>query len=57
MIQAAYEISDALINLDPRSVMMLQLGANVLVHPEAARTQLFGIEKLHSPHQTRTVVT
>jgi hypothetical protein len=43
MIQAAYEISDELTVLDPRSVIMLQLGANVLSHPEVARTQLFGI--------------
>jgi hypothetical protein len=43
MIQAAYEISDELITLEPRSVIMLQLGANVLAHPQVARTELFGI--------------
>jgi Phosphotransferase enzyme family len=45
MIQAAYEISDELMDLDPRSVIMLQLGANVLSYPEVARTQLFGIPR------------
>ena len=43
MIQSAYEISLELMTLDPRSVIMLQFGANVLSHPEVARAQLFGI--------------
>ena len=48
MIQSAYEISDELTVLDPRSVIMLQLGANVLSQPEVARTQLFGIPRPRS---------
>jgi hypothetical protein len=43
LIQAAYEISDELMVLDPRSVIMLQLGVNVLSQPEVARRHLFGI--------------
>jgi hypothetical protein len=45
MIQAAYELSDELMTLDPRSVIMLQIGVNVLAYPEVARTQLFGIPR------------
>ena len=43
MIQAAYEISASLPALDPRSVFMLQLGANVLSRSDVAHTELFGI--------------
>jgi Phosphotransferase enzyme family len=43
MMQAAYEISDELTALDPRAVIMLQLGSNVLEQPELAATQLLGI--------------
>ena len=45
MIQSAYEISSELTDLDPRSVIMLQLGENVLSNSELARTQLFGIPR------------
>ncbi len=43
LIQSAYEISSELSVLDPRSVIMLQLSANVLSQPELARARLFGI--------------
>jgi hypothetical protein len=43
MIQSAYEISSERTVLDPRSVIMLQLSANVLSETERALGQLFGI--------------
>jgi hypothetical protein len=43
MIQTAYEYSFELTELHPRSVMMLQMGENVLARPELARMELFGI--------------
>ena len=43
MIQTAYEYSFELTEFHPRSVMMLQMGENVLVRPELARMELFGI--------------
>ncbi len=44
MIQTAYEISSELMELDPRSVILLQLGTNSLARSGVARTQLFGIQ-------------
>jgi Phosphotransferase enzyme family len=43
MIQTAYEISYHSPELLPRSVVLLQVGANILAEPERARVELYGI--------------
>jgi hypothetical protein len=45
MIQSANEISEELTVLNPRSVVLLQIGVNVLARPKAARQELFGIPR------------
>jgi Ser/Thr protein kinase RdoA (MazF antagonist) len=43
MIQTAYEVSYQLPVLSPRSVLLLQISANLLAEPERGRFQLYGI--------------
>jgi hypothetical protein len=43
MIQTAFEISHDRARLAPRSVVLLQVGANILADPPGARVQLYGL--------------
>lgn len=46
MIQTAYELSYRSPELSPISVVLLQISANLLAEPEAARRLLYGIPRL-----------
>jgi hypothetical protein len=43
LIQSAYELAEGLSSLPDRSVLLLQIGANLLADAELGQVQLFGV--------------